>query len=195
MKHTSEISPEQDARSAATASPLHPWSGERRLFLGLAVPTDVKQALAPHLATLPHPWQAVALSNLHVTLRFLGASSYAQAEQLCQLIAKQPHPRCQLALDTLDYWPGPKILCLAGQVQDSALRALDAMLDDAALCCGFSPRQHPLRPHITLARKAPATLPLALLPQAWTADTLHLYHSERTEAGLCYRPIASWPLT
>jgi len=100
-----------------------------------------------------------------------------------------------IRLETALAWIGPKILCLAGQVQDTGLSALDAMLDDAALCCGFSPRQHPLRPHITLARKAPATLPLSLAPLAWYADTLHLYHSERTEAGLYYRPIASWPLT
>jgi len=182
------------------------WTGERRLFLGcaadslqsplLALQQDCQQCLSSQgqAAVLVQP------VNLHLTVRFLGQSSAAQAQALAQQLdrlSEQQLPAFAVLLDSLECWPGPKVLCLAGRATPALLQ-LDAAVDALALAVGFTPRQHLLRPHTTLARKV-SELPalaatLAVSPLSYQSQTLILYHSDSTANGVLYRPLASWPL-
>lgn len=141
----------------------------------------------------------VSSANLHLTLRFLGQSSAATAQQLCQVLDEsannQALPAFVAELNQLEYWSGPKVLCLAGAVTDPNLQSLDQWLDTLALQLGFAARQHPLRPHITLARKAQQLPAVAPAPLRFTGTELVLYHSDSTPNGVCYRPLARWPLS
>lgn len=177
------------------------WSGERRLFFGVAPPAPQRDALQRLLLQLSAPFVPVLASNLHLTLRFLGQVGFSQAMALCQqldeLVAEAPSTLAAFAvrLDAIECWSGPKVLCLSGDLQDPALVALDQRLDQLALAHGLAPRQHPLRPHITLARHARSLPTLQVTPVAFSANEFHLYHSESTADGVRYRVLATWPLS
>lgn len=148
------------------------------------------------LAALPTALKPVPTENLHLTLRFLGQSSETQARELWTQLSKAALPAFSVQLDQLLCWPGPRVLCLAGQITDLALRQLDSCIAQAATSAGYPPAQHPLHPHLTLARgakqfpQAPVTVPvLAVRP-----SVLHLYQSVSTPAGVRYPVLASLPL-
>ncbi len=170
--------------------------GDCRLFVGVGLNSAQQQQMATVLATLPATLKPVPLQNLHLTLRFLGASSESQARRLWAQLGAAPLPVFSVRLDELLCWPGPRVLCLAGSVTDPALQLLDKAIDRAATQAGYPPPQHPLHPHVTLARNArqrpdlPGTVPqLSLQP-----PQLHLYQSVSTPAGVRYPVLASLPL-
>lgn len=202
---------------AGLTESIHPsaqalrWPAERRLFLGcaasnwqaqlLTLQQQCRQAMPQHFASVAPSavgvnW--VSAANLHLTLRFLGQSSAATAEALCKALDEYASQRALPAfvteLNQLELWPGPKVLCLAGAATDPQLQRLDLQLDTLALQLGFARRQHPLRPHITLARKAQQQPEVQAAPLHFAGNELVLYHSDSTPAGVCYRPLASWPL-
>lgn len=219
---------------------LRAWSGEVRLFFGVAPTAAQQQQLAALQGQFPATVRTVALANLHLTLRFLGQVSYAQALAMCQQLdelllealavgasvkfagtgpvaglaqdaglahgdtsalpplelplQEQPLRQFHVRLDTIEWWAGPAVLCLAGQVTDPALAALDDTLDSLALAQGLAPRQHSLRPHITLARPARHPLPLPAPAIELIGRELLLYHSCSSPTGVQYLPLARWPL-
>ena len=173
--------------SAASAS--LDWSGERRLFLGILPDTANAMQLAALLPHIAAPAKPVAANNLHLTLLFLGQSSALQARQLTDTLATMPLPAFTVLLDQWLVWPGPAVLCLAGNVTDPALAALNEQLLFAAATSDFAPPQHDLKPHITLARHSKILPELPPLQIQLQATTLQLFHSESTANGVCYRPI------
>lgn len=220
---------------SAQAPQLQAWGGEVRLFFGVAPTAAQQQQLSALQGQLPEAVRAVPLSNLHLTLRFLGQVSYAQALSMCQhlddllmeasavgaplqvagtqLVAgpaqhassargdtsalppqQQPLRPFRVRLDTIEWWAGPAVLCLAGLLTDPALAALDSTLDSLALAQGLAPRQHPLRPHITLARPARQQVPLLAPVIELIGRELLLYHSCSSPTGVQYLPLARWPL-
>lgn len=175
---------------------LHWPGGDCRLFVGVALNPAQQQQMAAVLATLPAGLKPVPAENLHLTLRFLGQSSETQARALWAQLRATSLPVFSVRLEQLLCWPGPKVLCLAGEITDPALRDLDASISQAAASAGYPPSQHPLHPHLTLARGAkqfpqsPVTVP-ALQVQP---TELHLYQSVSTPAGVRYPILASLPL-
>lgn len=165
------------------------WQGERRLFLGILPDAASAQQLTTLLPLIPAPAKAVVAANLHLTLLFLGQSTAAQAQQLTQTLSRLSLPQFSVQLNEWLVWPGPAVLCLAGEVTDPALAALDAQLRQVAAASGFAPPQHDLKPHITLARHSKILPELPLLQIQLQATTLQLFHSESTANGVCYRPL------
>lgn len=170
--------------------------GDCRLFVGVGLNLAQQQQMAAVLAVLPAELKPVPVQNLHLTLRFLGQSNEIQARQLWTHLSAASLPAFSVRLDELLCWPGPRVLCLAGEVADPALRLLDVLLTQAAASAGYPPAQHALHPHLTLARGArqlphlPITVPaLEVQPTA-----LHLYQSVSTPAGVRYPILASLPL-
>jgi 2'-5' RNA ligase len=152
--------------------------------------------MAAVLAALPPGIKPVPMQNLHLTLRFLGQSSEAQAWQLWDRLSAASLPAFSVRLDELLCWPGPRVLCLAGAMIDPGLQRLDALITQAAASAGYPPAQHPLHPHLTLARGArqlpstPVTVPVLQVQPT----ELHLYQSVSTPAGVRYPVLASLPL-
>ncbi|RVU39941.1 RNA 2',3'-cyclic phosphodiesterase [Rheinheimera riviphila] len=170
------------------------WPGERRLFLGIlpdAANALQLAALLPHIAA---PAKPVAARNLHLTLLFLGQSTAMQARQLTEALTRLQLPAFAVMLDQWLVWPGPAVLCLAGDVVDPALAELYSTLCEVAAAIGFAPPQHDLKPHITVARHSKYLPALPLLRMQLHASALVLFHSESTQAGVCYRPLWQWPL-
>lgn len=190
--------PCEPQQSDTIARSLTSWQGERRLFFGVAPSAAQIEQLREVLIQLPASLKPVLENNLHLTLRFLGQVTQPQALALCQQLDTYSQllalPAFAVRLEQLECWAGPKVLCLAGAVEDPALASLDALLDQLALQQDLGARQHPLRPHISLARHARKVPPLAYTPITLIANNLHLYHSESTADGVRYRVLASWPL-
>ena len=210
------------AAALAQAALVPPWPLDRRLFFGVAPSAAQQRQLVALQAQLPSTMRVVEPANLHLTLRFLGQVSYPQALAMCQqvdawLLGSQhadsdsqlhassdanansgavatPLRQFSVQLNSLEWWSGPRVLCLAGDLLDPALAQLDNALDALALAQGLAPRQHPLRPHITLARPAREAVSLPVPALELNACELLLYHSYSSPTGVQYLPLARWPL-
>ena len=170
--------------------------GDCRLFVGVSLNPAQQQQIAAVLAAIPAALKPVPAENLHLTLRFLGQSSETQARQLWAQLSAASLPAFSVRLEQLLCWPGPRVLCLAGEILDPALRDLDACITQAVAGAGYPSAQHPLHPHLTLARGAkqiphlPVTVPALEVQPA----ELHLYQSVSTPAGVRYPILASLSL-
>jgi 2'-5' RNA ligase len=179
----------------ASAPELLDWPGERRLFLGVVPDAVSANQLADLLPRVPAPAKSVAAANLHLTLLFLGQSTAMQARQLTTALAALPLPAFSVQLDQWLVWPGPAVLCLAGEVADPALAELYLQLRNVGAACGFAPPQHSLKPHITLARHCKIKPELPPLHIRLQPKTMLLFQSESTPQGVCYRPLWQRHLT
>lgn len=192
MKTETAVSAKDPADSAI--SPRFDWLGERRLFLGVLPDAAQARELAAVLPLIPPPAKAVAVANLHLTLLFLGQSRAAQAQQFAQRLAQAELPAFSVQLLQWLVWPGPAVLCLAGEGIDPALATLYQQLLADAAATGFPPPQHPLRPHITVARHSKVLPELPSLALHLQPSTLVLFQSDSTPGGVCYRPLWQRPL-
>ena len=165
------------------------WPGERRLFVGILPDAANVLDLTAVLPQIPTPAKPVAAANLHLTLLFLGQSTSVQAHQLTQALGALPLPAFSVLLDEWLVWPGPAVLCLAGEVTDPALAKLYQQLLEVAATSGFSPPQHGLKPHITVARHSKTMPELPPLQIRLQAKKIVLFHSESTPQGVAYRPL------
>jgi 2'-5' RNA ligase len=180
---------------SASSPDLLDWPVERRLFLGIVPDADSAKQLADLLPQVPAPATPVAAANLHLTLLFLGQSTAKQARQLTTALAELPLPAFSVQLDQWLVWPGPAVLCLAGEVADPALAELYSQLKKVGAACGFAPPQHSLKPHITLARHCKIKPELPPLHICLQATAILLFHSESTPQGVYYRPLWQSQLT
>ncbi|TVL13984.1 RNA 2',3'-cyclic phosphodiesterase [Shewanella algae] len=175
----------------------------KRLFLGFA-PTMAERA---SLLTLQQACEQtdepsapglkkVIEANLHLTLAFLGQVTAEQHGDLLAAIPGLPLKRFRVRLEHLCFWPGPKILCLAGTAEDPALMALAGAAQQLATNLGLHNSEYDYRPHITLMRRAGNLPKLEHIPTLdLTPSELQLYESLSTPTGVEYRILASWPLS
>ncbi len=181
-------------KSAASIAKLV-WQGERRLFFGILPDRENTEQLLALLPQIPPPAKPVAANNLHLTLLFLGQSTATQARQLCEALSQLSLPAFSVALEQWQVWQEPRVLCLAGEIADPALSELYQQLRTSAAACDFSPPQHTLQPHITLARRSKTLPELPPLHVQLFASTLILFHSQSTPQGVRYQPLWRVALT
>jgi RNA 2',3'-cyclic 3'-phosphodiesterase len=194
----------------------------KRLFLGFSIPanqtellTALQQQLTPHLNP---DAKAIAAENFHLTLLFLGGFPTAQLPQLLTTIDTLRltlfnQTLFNQTLTSLDFWPGPKILCLKGEVCPNLADLAEQVSTQLAPLIHNQARnplikEHCYTPHISLFRKvthfnqhqAEPCLPerqINLAPQQ-----LHLYESRsvnteqngKVQSSVQYQILHSWPL-
>jgi RNA 2',3'-cyclic 3'-phosphodiesterase len=174
----------------------------QRLFFALWPDAAARAALA---AAVTEPvrlsgGRAVAESNLHVTLAFLGSVAQPRVRELRQ-IASAVAAACgggqplTLRFDALAHWPRPQVLCLTAHTASPRLHALAMALRDAAAAAGFTPDLKPFHAHVTVARKVVTYPSLSILaPLEWRFDSFALIDSRTEERGPVYSVVESWPL-
>jgi len=179
-----------------------PAATTRRLFFALWPDEAQRQALehACAKAVRHSGGRPVAVSNLHVTLAFLGSVAVARIPDL-QHIAREQAAR--LARDTpatltfarLAHWKEAQILCALGVEQSPTARGLAVALQEAVAALGLSPDRKPFQAHVTLARKVvrPGAL-LRLRPVIWRFEAFALIDSRTEQSGPVYSVIDSYPL-
>jgi RNA 2',3'-cyclic 3'-phosphodiesterase len=136
--------------------------------------------------------QGVPPENLHITLVFLGSvpeSEIVRVESMAENVAQEVRPGPALvALDVLDYWKKPRVVCLTTEQPANAqtLRIAD-LLRERLTAAGFALDPRPFRPHVTLARKASHGSMDTLPPLLWTFREFSLIESQTGPSGSVYR--------
>ncbi len=130
-----------------------------RLFIGIELPADLKEALSglrEELGGEARTFRWTRPAGLHLTLRFLGEASQDQQEALERRISElTEHRGFDLRCEGVGVFGGvtrPRVLW-AGIAGD--LRALTRLQQDVEHTCirlGWAPEERSYRPHITLAR-------------------------------------------
>jgi RNA 2',3'-cyclic 3'-phosphodiesterase len=179
-----------------------PAAAARRLFFALWPDEAQRRALEHSCATaVRHSGgRPVPVSNLHVTLAFLGSVAAARLPDLHRIAREQAARHAHDAPATLTFarlahWKEAQILCALATEQSPSARDLAVALQEAAAALGLSPDRKPFQAHVTLARKVvrPGAL-LALRPVVWRFDAFALIDSRTEPSGPVYSVIDSYPL-
>lgn len=167
-----------------------------RLFVGLGLSEEVKDALFSAVAGLGIRGQFVPRDNYHLTLAFLGMREEKQVKQLERILAEaaKGHKPQTLAVQGLGFFGNQgNALLYAKLAPCPTLSALSDTLRRTLAQAGEEFDQKPFVPHITLARKADLTaanLLAPLPPVSCTVRRLTLYHSTQIRNALRYLPVA-----
>ena len=139
---------------------------------------------------------AVPAANFHITLCFVGDINHRQHEALIDALDNVNSSPFSLTLDGTGLWGGPKILFSAPSTPPSELMSLAKLSRKAARSAGIEVENREYKPHVTLVRKATATLPLPLYSPhvEVNASAFHLFESVSSPQGVSYPIRHSWAL-
>ena len=175
-----------------------------RAFIALEIDVGLKDRLAGVIRLLKERINGVkwvSAENLHLTLRFLGASSEETLDRMQPALqtAASACPACDAEVSELGMFPergSPRVLWLATALPGPVLRLQEAC-EAAAVAAGFPPESRPFRSHLTLGRfrdaAARPTLP-SLEPGVARLDTLVLFKSDLRRQGAVYTPLREFRL-
>lgn len=175
-----------------------PTHSTERLFFALW-PNDIIRSEINQLnttVTQKRSGQRTKIENLHITLVFLGHVDLATKAKIQHIAATVQNERFVLTLDTLGYWPKPRIVWLGSRQTPLALQNLVSHLTYRLQQeVDYSPENRPYHPHVTLMRKAAPlkTLP-AFSPIHWQINDFSLVRSITERHGVCYQVIDRWQL-
>jgi 2'-5' RNA ligase len=179
-------------------------AGEVRAFVALELDARVRESIGELQARLRPRLGGIRLvrpEGIHLTLRFLGATSPDQVETLRPLLAAAAAacPPADVLVAGLGTFPergSPRVLWLGLDVP-AAVLDLQRAVERAARAAGFEREERPFRAHLTLGRwrdRAPRPeLPLAELGPT-RPETLVLFRSDLRPEGAVYAPMAVLPL-
>jgi 2'-5' RNA ligase len=182
--------------------------GGERLFLGVALPEEVRRALEGRLREAlggePFPGRAVPPGSWHLTLRFLGDTPREARERLVGELRAAPLGEAfPLELAGLGAFPRParaSVLWAGVGEGEAALRALAAKVEGAVQRAGFPAEPRPFSPHLTLSRIQPPRDVRALLERAtplterFTVDAVVLFRSHLGRGPARYEAVERFPL-
>ncbi|MEX2450650.1 MAG: RNA 2',3'-cyclic phosphodiesterase [Rhodospirillales bacterium] len=176
-----------------------------RLFIGLALPREVRLALAAVQYGLPGArW--VKPESLHMTLRFLGDVDRGQAEDIDSALADIVLPSFDLECSGLGCFETKgKVRALWTQVSKScALKRLQEKLESAVVRTGFEPERRKFKPHVTLARfkNGSSNERIGMFLEnhntlhvgPFTVDRFTLFRSHLGREGSVYESLVEYPL-
>ena len=167
-----------------------------RLFFALLPDALVRAEIQAFADTLSlDGGRLVPELNTHITLAFLGMVEEVTCDELitgASLLRAAPF---SLRLDSMTWWPKPKILCLAPSSYPDTLTRLATDLHELSKECGVVLDGRPCNPHLTLARKIAVPHPdIHLEPISWNINEFCLVESKPRENGVEYQVKVSWPL-
>ena len=130
-----------------------------RCFIAIAPPDDVRQKIAQFAdecaEAFPGKVKPVSVSNLHLTLSFLGETDPSRFEEIFSALETLRFPRFCLEARGAGFFPddgsSPRVLW-AGTAPSEELHALNALCEKTVEGLGF-PRTSPaFVPHFTVGR-------------------------------------------
>jgi len=185
-----------------------------RLFVALAVPIQIRNALAQTQLELRKllPGSSASWTHAdrtHLTLRFLGDVEPARLEALTSSLAAaaENFGPIELIAERLGCFPDarhPRVLWAGVQDRDEQLAGLQRRISSATAAFTREPEERQFTGHITLARirqiPRPQAKALAAFMQgaaerhfgAWTAARVELVRSELTSSGSRYTTVAEF---
>lgn len=175
-----------------------------RLFVGLAIPDDIAMRLAGLANGMPGArW--IEPENMHVTLRFIGEVSRADAEDIdheLRRLSAKPFSFDITGMDT--FGQGRKAHALyARVVLTPELEILQTRVEAAVARAGQPRETRKFKPHVTLARlKTASDIGVLSFIQAHNlfragpiaVDHFILYESHMGNGGSVYVPLTEYSL-
>ncbi|MFN0042377.1 MAG: RNA 2',3'-cyclic phosphodiesterase [Alphaproteobacteria bacterium] len=175
-----------------------------RLFVGLALPPDIRRVLAGLATGIPGArW--VDEENYHLTLRFIGEVAENDAHDIHDALSGVRARRFDLMLSGVGHFEngGEVHTLFAAAEREPALMQLRANIESALVRFGVKPDGRRFQPHVTLARMRgapPDRVSLFLAAHALlragpiAIDHFALYSSFLREAGPIYQVEAEYTL-
>lgn len=161
-----------------------------RLFYALWPDAATRAALAALQAGIDG--RPTPPANLHLTLAFLGQQPQAALPLLQTLLAALPATPVPLNLNHSGYFPRQHLAWIGPEPAPAALLELQRRLTQALArqLPGYQPAERFL-PHVTLARKAAAAIPVPATPIAWRSSQIALVRSITAAQGARYEVLAT----
>jgi len=137
----------------------------------------------------------VRISNLHMTLHFLGNIALDRVDCFIEQARQVKSAPFELELTHIGHFKKARVAWLGCATRPQRLMQLHRRLAEQIRLCGYSAEERRYTPHVTMARKArgPAE-PVDIEPISWSVDRFVLVKSESVEDGVQYRVKASFPL-
>ena len=169
-----------------------------RLFFALWPDEQVRSQITENLQRFDldkNQNRIVDKDNLHMTLHFVGNTSFAEMNCLDR---QAKLTRCQsfdLVLDCSGFFKKPRVLWFGCHNAPRALYDLQLKLGQYLDICAYSPESRPYSPHVTVARKIvgePEAINLE--PVNWHVDRFVLVKSISITGGVRYEVVQSYAL-
>lgn len=176
-----------------------------RLFVGIALPPEVRAALRELCSGLPGAkW--VPADNQHLTLRFIGEVGRGEAEDIDHALARIHSAPFQLTVAGIGcFEKGRRVRTLwAGFDREPLLYHLQDKIESALVRAGLEPERRKFKAHITLARfRNGSSAHVGAFIEAhnrfragpFPVDHFTLYRSRLGREGAHYEVLAEYPLT
>ncbi len=137
--------------------------------------------------------RAVAGTNLHLTLVFLGSVDQAGRQCVEQAADTVWGERFTLEFSQVGHWSRPRILWLGPTETPPQLEALVTDLVGALKPCDYGPDPRRYQAHLTLARKASRPAKATSIEAIhWHVDRFCLVESVTAPTGSIYRVLKYW---
>ncbi|MDH5612718.1 MAG: RNA 2',3'-cyclic phosphodiesterase [Gammaproteobacteria bacterium] len=192
--------------TAPTPSPESPVAVEyKRVFLALWPDEQVRQLLHAYQKKLKHEpamesalrsARAVIPENLHMTLNFIGSISLEVLQALENALDSVQGKAFDMEVNTVSYFPRPKVLWLGVAQIPLALRVLEQQITAGVQQSVEGYECQSFKPHITLFRKAKSPREFDDRPAIhWPVNSFALVESKTYPEGVKYNVLKQWPLS
>ncbi len=169
-----------------------------RIFFALWPDDELRIQIAENLDRISidrEKCRLVTNSNLHLTLHFVGNTSFAEMKCLDRQARGLDAEPFEMALDCSGYFKKSKVFWIGCQAAPQALFDLQGNLGEQISQCAYTPETRPYSPHMTVARKiigAPGSVPFG--PVLWRVNRFVLVESTSGPGGVRYEVVESYPL-
>ena len=188
-------------------------TGRVRLFVAIALPDFVKDALAKLQADIKKSGFSAKWTppeNIHLTMKFLGDTPVSAIEAIGRELASAADgfPPLTLRAQGLSVFPGPRrarVLWTGTGGETDRLAVLHQQVEDNLAAIGFDKEARPFKAHLTIARFKGHVDPEAVIAvmtrygdfasESFKANALSLFESRLTPQGPVYRKLQSYGLT
>lgn len=167
-----------------------------RLFFALWPDEKVREKIAQFLKTIPaNNGHIVPRHNWHMTLHFVGNTSFAERNCLHSQAQKLRSRAFDLVIDQSGFFKKPKVFWLGCQNKPELLFDLQNDLGKEISHCEYQPETRPYSPHVSVVRKFSEQPPvMSIEPIKWSVDKFVMVESVSVPQGVRYDAVESYEL-
>lgn len=167
-----------------------------RLFFALWPDDEVREKISQTLkAFAANSGRVIPRYNWHMTLHFIGNTSFSEKNCLHRQALKLKSKAFDLIIDQSGYFKIPRVFWLGCREKPEALLDLQRNLGKEISRCDYQPEARPYSPHITVTRKlGQAPEPEPVKPVEWRVDRFVLVESVSIPNGVRYEVLESYEL-